>query len=187
MEEFAAANKVPILDWKSAEFLDQLILMQRPKKVLEIGTAIAYSSIRIARRLGKNTSVDTIEKSKHNIKLAKNFVKRAKLGSVINIIEGDALKIMPQLDMLYNFIFLDADKQDYEKLFLYSLMLLKRNGVIFVDNLLWHGYAASKFVPLAYRKSTGIIRDFNKTFLNNPAINSVILPVGDGIGLGIKI
>lgn len=187
MEKFAADNKIPILDWKSAEFLEQLILMRKPKKVLEIGTAIAYSSIRIARQLRKGASLDTIEKSKQNIKLAEGFVKRAKLVPVINIIEGDALKIMPGLDKVYDFIFLDADKQDYKELFGYSLMLLKKSGVIFVDNLLWHGYAAAKSVPASYRTSTKIIREFNKIFLNNSTLNAAILPVGDGIGLGIKI
>ncbi|MCL6099988.1 MAG: O-methyltransferase [Bacteroidetes bacterium] len=187
MESFAAANKVPILDWKSAELLELIIQIQKPKNVLEIGTAIGYSSIKIARLLRKNASLNTIEKSKPNIKLAKGFIKRAKLGSVINIIEGDALKIMPRLDKVYDFIFLDADKQDYEKLFLLSLMILKKGGVIFVDNLLWKGYAAAKSVPTEYQNSTRIIREFNNTFLNSTAIKSAIMPVGDGIGIGIKV
>ncbi len=187
MEDFAAANKVPILDWKSSEFLEQMILVSKPKNALEIGTAIGYSSIRIARQLRRNASLDTIEKSKPNIKLAKGFIKRAKLGSVINIIEGDALKVMPRLDKVYDLIFLDADKQDYEKLFLLSLMILKKGGVIFVDNLLWKGYAAAKSVPTEYQNSTRIICEFNTTFLNNTAIKSAIMPIGDGIGIGIKI
>ena len=187
MEEFAEVRKIPILDWKSAEFLEQLILMRRPKKVLEIGTAIGYSSIRIVKRLRKNASLDTIEKSKPNIKLAKGFIKRAKLGSVINLIEGDALEIMPHLNKQYNFIFLDADKQDYEKLFLLSLIILKKGGVIFVDNLLWHGYAAAMAVPAEYQNSTKIIREFNKIFLSSSSLKSTVLPIGDGIGIGIKI
>lgn len=187
MEEFAAANRVPILDWKSAELLEHMIQISKPKYVLEIGTAIAYSSIRIARQLRKGAVIDTVEKSKPNVKLARDFIKRAKLEDKINIIESDALKVMPVMDKVYDFIFLDADKQDYEKLFLYSLMLLKKGGVIFIDNLLWHGYAAAKTVPESYRTSTKIIRDFNKTFLNNASLQSTILPVGDGIGIGIKI
>ena len=187
MEDFAAANKVPILDWKSAEFLGQMISTKKPKDVLEIGTAIGYSSIRIARRLRKNALLDTSEKSKPNIKLAKGFIKKAKLASVINIIEGDALKVIPRLDKVYDFIFLDADKQDYEKLFLLSLMILKKGGVIFIDNLLWHGYAAAKSVPTEYQNSTRIIREFNSTFLNSTAIKSAIMPIGDGIGIGIKV
>ena len=187
MEEFAEAKKIPILDWKSAELLEQLILIYRPKRVLEIGTAIAYSSIRIARQLRKKASLDTLEKSKDNIKLASEFVTKAGLESLINIVEGDALEIMPKLEKRYDFIFLDADKQDYEKLFFYSLMLLKRGGILFVDNLLWHGYAAARSVSASYKTSTKIIRNFNELFVNQNALKTTILPIGDGIGLGIKL
>ena len=187
MEEFALEKRIPILDWKAAEFLQQLVLIHRPKRVLEIGTAIAYSSILIGRQLRKKGILDTIEKSRDNIKLANKFIKRAKLNSSINILEGDALVIMPHLETKYDLVFLDADKEDYEKLFFYSLMLLKKSGVIFIDNLLWHGYAAAKSVPTGYRKSTKIIRDFNKLFVNQSGLKAVILPVGDGIGLGVKV
>ena len=187
MEEFAAKKEIPILDWKAAEFLEQLISTAKPKRVLEIGMAIGYSSIKIARRLQENASLDTIEKSINNIRLAEGYIKRAGLNSSINILKGDALEIIPILEHDYDFIFLDADKQDYERLFHYSLMLLKKGGIIFVDNLLWHGYAASKAVPAAFLKSTKIIREFNKVFVSNTTIQSTILPIGDGIGFGIKL
>ena len=187
MEEFALEKKIPILDWNSAEFLEELILIHRPKRVLEIGTAIAYSSIRIARHLRKKAVLDTIEKSKNNITLATEFIKRAKLSSSINILEGDALEIMPSLEKKYDLIFLDADKQDYEKLFYYSLMLLKKHGILFVDNLLWHGYPAARTVPASFSKSTKIIREFNKLFINQSSLKTTIRPIGDGIGLGVKV
>jgi predicted O-methyltransferase YrrM len=187
MEEFAIQNKIPILDWKAAEFLEELVLIHRPKKVLEIGTAIGYSSIRMTRQLGKRALLETIEKSKNNISLANDFIKRANLNSIINILEGDALEIMPSLEKKYDLIFLDADKEDYEKLFNYSLDLLKKNGVLFIDNLLWHGYTAAAKVPASHSRSTKIIREFNKLFINSPALRSSIIPIGDGIGLGVKI
>ncbi len=187
MEEFALEKKIPILDWNSAEFLEELILIHRPKRVLEIGTAIAYSSIRIARQLRKKAVLDTIEKSKNNITLATEYIKRAKLSSSIKILEGDALEIMPVLEKKYDLIFLDADKQDYEKLFYYSLMLLKKHGILFVDNLLWHGYPAARSVPASFSKSTKIIREFNKLFTNQTSLETTILPIGDGIGLGVKV
>ena len=186
MEEFAKANRIPILDWKAAELMETLIMIHRPKRVLEIGTAIAYSTIRIARKLKKKSSIDTIEKSKDNIKLATENIKKAGLEEIINLIEGDALNIMPALEKKYDFIFLDADKEDYEKLFYYSLMLLKKGGVLFVDNLLWHGYAAASKVPPNYRNSTKMIREFNKLFVSQYALETTIIPVGDGVGIGIK-
>ena len=185
MEKYAEEKKIPILDWKAAELLEQTILIKRPKRVLEIGTAIAYSSIRMARKLKKKACIDTIEKSKNNIKLAAGFIREAKLSN-INIIDGDALLIMPVLEKKYDFIFLDADKQDYERLFFYSLMLLKKNGVIFIDNLLWHGYAASAKPPKEYERSTAMIKEFNKLFAFQDSLDVSIYPVGDGIGIGIK-
>ena len=187
MEDFASKKGIPILDWKAAEFLEQLISTAKPKRVLEIGMAIAYSSIRIARRLQENASLDTIEKSMNNIRLAEGYLKRAKLNSSVNILKGDALEIIPILEHNYDFIFLDADKRDYERLFHYSLMLLKKGGIIFIDNLLWHGYAAAKIVPASFQKSTKLIREFNKVFTSSSAIQSTILPIGDGIGFGVKI
>jgi len=185
MEKYAAEKKIPILDWKAAELLEQMILIKKPKRVLEIGCAIAYSSIRIASKLKKKAYIDTIEKSKNNVKLAQGFIREAKLNN-INILEGDALHIMPALEKKYDFIFLDADKQDYERLFFYSLMLLKKNGVLFIDNLLWHGYAAVAKPPKEYERSAGMIKEFNKLLVYQDTINVSIIPVGDGIGIGVK-
>lgn len=187
MEKFASQNKIPILDKDSAQFLEQMISMHRPKEVLEIGMAIGYSTIRIANNLKTKGSIDTIEISKDNIKLAKDFINRSDVKSKINIVEGDALKIMPERGEKYEFIFLDADKEDYEKLFYYALLLLKKRGVIFIDNLLWHGYAASSKVPDGFKRSTEQIRKFNKLFISQRALKTTIVPIGDGIGLGVKV
>jgi len=187
LEDFAAKNNVPILSKDSAKFLELLISINQPKRVLELGTAIAYSSIRIAKNLGRKGVVHTIEKSEDNIKLAKENISKAGLGNKIILFEGNAFDIMPKLDKKYDFIFLDADKADYKRLFDYSMILLKRDGIIFVDNLLWKGYTASSKVPSEYRISTKIIREFNKIFTAQKNLNTTILPVGDGIGLGIKL
>lgn len=187
MEEFARKNNVPILSWQSADFLEVLIKMNKPERVLEIGTAIAYSTIRVARNLNENAFIQTIEKSKDNIKLAKENIKRSGLGNKIEMLEGDALNLMPGLDKQYDFIFLDADKEDYMKLFDYSIKLLKTNGTIFIDNLLWHGYAAADEVPEYYSESAKHIKKFNEMFLSHKNLKTTIIPVGDGIGLGVKV
>jgi caffeoyl-CoA O-methyltransferase len=186
MEELAAKKNIPILYSDAAGFLEKIVLIKKPKHILEIGTAIAYSTIRIARLLSNSATIDTIEKSKDNINLANEYIKRSKLGNRINLLQGDALFIMSSLDKKYDLIFLDADKQDYEKLFHLSLIILKKGGVLFVDNLLWHGYTASKSVPKSFKRSTNIIRDFNNLFMNHPGIEASIFPIGDGIGIGVK-
>ncbi len=187
MERFARENKVPILSKDSSKFLEQLIILIRPQKVLEIGTAIAYSAIKIGKNLSSAGKLYTIEKSSDNMKIAARFINEAKLVKKINLLKGDAQEIMPELKVKFDFIFLDADKEDYKKLFELSLKLLKKGGVIFIDNLLWHGYAASEKIPKKYAASTKHIKSFNKIFMNTPSLNTSILPIGDGIGLGIKI
>jgi predicted O-methyltransferase YrrM len=186
IEIFAKENNIPILFWQSAEFVEQIIRILDPKRVLELGAAVAYTTIRIARQLKGKSQIHTIEKSTDNIAAAKRFIQKSRVGMKIKLLEGDALNIMPQLKKKYDLIFLDADKEDYKRLFDYSMVLLKRGGVIIVDNLLWHGYTASSRVPQKYKESTAHIRDFNKIFMNQPNLKATILPVGDGLGLGIK-
>jgi predicted O-methyltransferase YrrM len=186
METFAKENNVPILFWQSAEFIEQVVRMIDPKRVLELGTAIAYTTIRIARELKGKSQVHTIEKSKDNITTAKQFIQKSRVGMKIKLLEGNALNIMPQLKKKYDLIYLDSDKEDYIRLFDYSMVLLKRGGVIIADNLLWQGYTASSRVPQKYKESTKHIRRFNKIFMNQPNLKATILPIGDGLGFGIK-
>ena len=186
METFAKEHNVPILSWQSAEFIEQLVLISNPKRVLEIGTAIAYTTIRIARNLKKKSIIHTIELSEDNIETAKEYIEQSGVGDKIKLIEGDALSVMPRLKKKYDLIFLDADKEDYKRLFDYSMVLLKRGGMIVIDNLLWQGYAAASKVPSKYKESTKHIREFNKLFIEQPNLRTTILPIGDGIGLGVK-
>lgn len=187
MENFAKENKVPILSKDASEFLEQIILIHQPRKVLEVGTAIAYSSIRIAKLLKPSSVLMTIEKSKDNIKLASKFIKKAKLSKKIKVLEGDAADIIPKIKNKFDFIFLDADKEDYLTLYKLSLDKLKKGGIIFVDNVLWHGFTAAEKVPKKYKRSTKHIREFNSYFMNTKSLKTVLLPIGDGIGLGVKI
>jgi len=187
MEAYAQEHNVPILSWQSAEFLEQLILIKDPRRVLELGTAIAYSTIRIARNLNGKSVIHTIEKSVDNIVLAKEFISKSGLINKIKVLEGDAINVMPQLKKKYDLIFLDVDKEDYKRLFDYSLVLLRKGGIMVVDNLLWHGYAASTRVPSQYKESTHHIREFNLLFMNQPNLKTSIIPVGDGLGVGVKI
>ena len=187
MEAYAKEHNVPILSWQSAEFLEQLVILKNPRRVLELGTAIAYSTIRIARQLKGKSVIHSIEKSSNNISVAKDFIAKSGLSTKIKLLEGDAVNVMPQLKKKYDIIFLDADKEDYKRLFDYSLVLLRKSGLLVVDNLLWHGYAASTRVPVQYKESTNHIREFNLLFMNQPNLKTTIIPVGDGIGLGVKI
>ncbi len=187
METFAKEKQIPILNWNAKELLEFIIMILNPKRVLEIGTAIAYSTITIAKHLSDGSIVDSIEKSTDSYNLAKKFVDKSGAGSKINLILGNASSIMRKSNENYDLIFIDSDKEDYIELFELSLKLLNKNGVLFVDNLLWQGYAASKNVPDKYKTSTEHIRKFNKIFMAHPELKSAIFPVGDGVGIGIKL
>lgn len=187
MAEFANLNKIPILELCSAQFLEQMVKIKKPKYFLEIGMAIGYSTIRVAKSTENGTNIETIEKSNDNIRLANEFVKRSGYLERIKILKGEAKEILSRLDCKYDFIFLDADKEDYLELFDLAVKLLVKDGIIIIDNLLWKGYAASSEVPDKYKKSTEFIRKFNAQFFNSKELNSSIIPIGDGIGLGIKL
>ncbi len=186
IERFSSRNSIPILHWNAAELMEQLILTQSPKNVLEIGTAVGYSAIRIAKCLEENSRLDTIEISIENITIAETNIKKSGLSNKIKVLRGDALKILPTLNSHYDFIFLDSEKKDYKKLLDLSLVLLKPKGIILIDNLLWKGFVASKIVPEKYINTTDKLRKFNRYFLSEKKLISTILPVGDGIGFGIK-
>lgn len=187
MEDFALKNNIPILERISAKFLEQILQVKSPKTFLEIGMAIGYSTIRVAKILHNQTIIDTIELSKDNIKIANSFIHKANLDKRINILYGDAKEILINSSLKYDFIFLDADKEDYDELFDLSIDHLNPNGIIFIDNLLWKGFVGSEIVPEKYKKSTELINKFNAKFLSSPNLISTILPIGDGIGLGIKL
>ncbi len=186
MEEFAAEKGIPILDKHASAFLELLVKIKKPKAVLEIGTAIGYSTIRIAALLEDGTSIDTIEKSSPNIKLARANFRRSGLEQKINLIEGDALDLLKTHQKNYDLIFLDADKEDYKNLFDLSVPRMNDGGMMIIDNLLWHGYAASDEVPEKFKRSAQFIKDFNLYFLSYKGLSSGILPIGDGLGVAIR-
>jgi len=186
LSEIAEKNHIPIIDKLTASFYVQLLQIKKPKNLLEIGTAIGYSAILAAQVLSDESKITTIEKSRDNIKLAKENLNKYDPSNKITLVEGEAKEILPNLAMKFDFIFLDADKHDYLLLLPMVLEKLQTGGILFCDNLLWKGEVA-----LEDNKSskTGIeiIRQFNLEFMNCSDLISSILPIGDGIGLGIKI
>ncbi|MBZ0179688.1 MAG: O-methyltransferase [Melioribacteraceae bacterium] len=186
MRNYAIHRKIPILEDISVELIKTFIKIKKPSRVLELGTAIAFTTIQIAEVLPENSLIDTIEKSKDNLTIAKSYIERSGFQNKINLIEGDASEIIPNLSNKYDLIFLDADKEAYEQLFDQSIELLNDDGIYIVDNLLWKGFPASQTVPKEYEISTKHIRKFNSYFFSSDKLVSTLFPVGDGLGVGIK-
>lgn len=186
IKDFAVENQIPILEYTSARFIKTLVEIKKPARVLELGTAIAFTTIQIAQLLPEDSFIDTIEKSKNNINDAKRFIAKSGLSGKINLLEGDAADILKKLENKYDLIFLDADKEVYKKLFDLSIGLLNSEGLYIVDNLMWKGFAAAENIPKSYEVSTNHIREFNSYFFNDDRLETSLFPVGDGIGVGIK-
>ena len=187
MEEYARENNVPILDKISSKFLEQMILVSKPESILEIGTAIGYTSIKLAAHMDQKAYIDTVEVDERMFETANRFITMAKRNSKINVIFDDAIKYLLRTNKTYDMIFLDCDKEVYPEIFRLVIEKLNTGGVFIVDNLLWHGFTAAGEVPEEKMISTEAIREFNNLFLTTEKLKSEILPIGDGIGLGIKL
>jgi predicted O-methyltransferase YrrM len=185
MEAYAAQHRVPIADREVALFLEITARAIAAKKVLEIGMAIGYSVIYLARGMGQGGKVVTIEPSDEMINAARMFLKRANLSENVQIQRGKALDVMPQLTDAFDLLYIDALKEEYAQYLDRGLPLLRSGGVVIVDNLLWGGLVAQ--APTANDEtSTRALRDFNRYFMNHPQLRSEILSVGDGLGYAVK-
>lgn len=189
MEAFAREHKIPILDEQAAAVLEWAVQLKSDKDVLEVGTAIGYSSIRIAGVLQDDAKLLTLEKSSESYTAANRYIARSGLGEKIRVIFGEAtVNVREFTPGSFGFIFLDADKKDYLPLLEPLVGLLEPGGILLVDNLLWHGNTVkpdSEIDP-AWMGSTRMVREFNEKFFSHPQLQSILLPVGDGLGLAIK-
>lgn len=188
MEAYAAEHRVPIADREVALFLEITARAIKAERVLEIGMAIGYSVVHLARGMGqRGVFVETIEPNDEMIRVASGFLQRANLLSQVQISRGKALEVMPNLpDDTYDLLFIDAVKEEYSQYLDLGLPLLRSGGVVIVDNLLWGGKVAQPH-STNDDSSTLALRDFNRYFINHPELRSEILPVGDGLGYAVKI
>ncbi|HEY8804147.1 MAG TPA: O-methyltransferase [Clostridium sp.] len=187
LENFALENRVPIVQKETAKFLELMITMNRPKKILELGTAIGYSAILMNLTSGGLSEITTIERDEKMIEIAKSNIEKYGLQNKITVLKGDCLEIMKSLQGEYDMIFMDAGKAHYNHFLPNCLRLLKKEGVLIADNVLFRGMVASK--ELATRRKITIIKRM-KSYLelvsnNNELITSVI-PMGDGISVTVR-
>jgi caffeoyl-CoA O-methyltransferase len=187
METYAAANRVPIADREVATFLEITARILDPRTVLEIGMAIGYSVIHLARGMQDGGVVVTIEPDEEMIHKSESFLIRAGLLDRVRIERGKALDVMPQLTETFDLVFIDAVKEEYSQYLELALPRLRSGGVVIVDNLLWGGQVAGEIRSPDQEPSTKALREFNRQFVNHPALRAIVLPVGDGLGYGVKL
>ena len=185
MEEYAKENGVPISQPESIKMLELLIKIGNVKRILEIGTAIGYSAIRMAKAGAEH--IDTIEINDDAAKVALRNISAAELTDKIFVHQGDAKEVLPTLDGSYDLIFIDAAKGQYEEFFKHSMRMLKRGGILVSDNILYKGMTATDELVL-HRKITIVkrLRKYVDMLCNHPQLETDILPLGDGVAISVK-
>ncbi|WP_075982396.1 O-methyltransferase [Bacillus massilinigeriensis] len=188
MEFYAKEHHVPIMEITGIEVMLQLLRMQQPKNILEVGTAIGYSAIRMIYTI-PDTRVVTIERDPERYEVAEQYFKEAGIDSQVVLLKGDALNLVDEVQGHgpYDCIFIDAAKGQYKKFFEYYAPFLNENGIIITDNVLFKGLVAESNIESKRTKNlVKKIRDFNLWLMNHPDYDTVILPVGDGIAISKK-
>lgn len=187
LEDFAKENSVPIVQKETAKFLQFMITLNKPKKVLELGTAIGYSSILMNLVSGGSNKITTIERDETMIEIAKKNLEKYSFQENIEILQGDCLEILEGLQGTYDMIFMDAGKGHYNHFLPHCLRLLSDQGVIVADNVLFRGMVASK--ELVKRRKITIVKRM-KSYLDlvskDENLVTTILPMGDGIALTVR-
>ncbi|GKV54370.1 SAM-dependent methyltransferase [Sporosarcina sp. NCCP-2222] len=189
MESLAQKQNVPIMDRSGIDTFIGLLRIQRPKAILEIGSAIGYSAIRMAMAV-RGTSITTIERDADRYRLAVDFIQRSKVSDNIRIIEGDALLLEDDKlpDLAYDALFIDAAKGQYKRFFEKYAGFIKSGGIIYCDNMFMHGAVLTPDEELPKRNRTMIrnLKEFTKWIMSHPDYETTLLPVGDGILIAIK-
>ncbi len=187
LEDYAAENHVPIIQPEVAAMMKVLGKIQKPARILEVGTAIGYSSILFTDFLKENGKIDTIERNEQMIELARKNIKSAGLQDTINVIAGDAIEVLNCLDKQYDMIFLDAAKGQYNEFLEQSKRMLVAGGLLVSDNVLYKGMIATD--ELVVRRKKTIVtrmRSFLKNLCLDEDFETSIIPIGDGVALSYK-
>jgi predicted O-methyltransferase YrrM len=187
MEEYAERHRVPIADREVALFLEITARAMNARRALEIGAAIGYSAIHLARAMPPDGLVVTIEPNEEMIRLTESYSSRAGLRERVRIERGYALEVMPRLQERFDLVYIDAVKEEYAAYLELALPLLRIGGVIIADNVLWGGQVAGEIRSPEQTASTQALREFNQIFVRHTQLRAEILSVGDGLAYGVKV
>ncbi|WP_301109611.1 O-methyltransferase [Sporosarcina sp.] len=189
MEHYAEEHRVPIMDDAGLNTLIGLLQIQQPTRILEIGSAIGYSAIRLAKAF-PDAVIYTVERDEERYLKAVEHIERSGLSDRIDIVQEDALELdtgkLP--DAPFDALFIDAAKGQYQKFFEKYSPFVCQNGVIYCDNMFMHGAVLLEDADLPKRNRTMIrnLHKFTQWAMDNEAYNTSLLPVGDGILIAVK-
>jgi len=184
----AIAKNIPIIKHEMEDFLRLMIVMNRPMRILEIGTAIGYSSIIMSLASDVPLQIITLEKSEKMIEQAKINIKKFGFEKNITIMQGDAVEVLKTLEEPFDLIFMDAAKGQYMNFYEDAMRLLAEGGVLIADNVLQEGLVAKSRFAVTRRQRTihSRMREFLRTLSNNKDLTTSILPIADGATISMK-
>lgn len=183
IKEKALEEHIPIIMDDTLEIVDKILTELKPKKILEIGTAVGYSAMCFSKYLEEGGIIDTIERDEERTKQAKENIVKVEVADKINILEGDAVEILPTLEGKYDMIFIDAAKGKYPFFLKEALRMLDEKGIILADNILYKGYVMSDYNKHKQRTAVRNLREYIAEVTGNPNLETEILEVGDGLAI----
>ncbi|WP_086348955.1 O-methyltransferase [Candidatus Enterococcus clewellii] len=183
VEEEAHRDGIPVIPHETVVFLQFFLGQLKPKKILEIGAAIGFSSSLMAQYVGEDGHVTTIDRFDVMIRKAKKTYERLGLTEKVTLLEGQAADILPELDEQYDFIFMDSAKSKYIEFLPECLRLLKVGGVLMVDDVFQGGTILEPVedIPRSKRAIHRKLNQFLDTVMSHPDLTSSLLPLGDGV------
>ena len=183
IKQKALDEHIPIIMDDTLKVVDKILKEVKPKRILEIGTAVGYSAICFSEYLLEDGQIDTIERDEERIIEAKSNIEKVGVSNKINIYSGDAVEILPTLNNKYDVVFIDAAKGKYPFFLKEALRMLNTHGVILADNILYKGYVMSDYNKHKQRTAVRNLREYIKEVTENPDIETEILEVGDGLAV----
>ncbi len=182
LEADAARRNIPIVEATEGYLLYLLAKMAEASSILEIGTAIGYSAIWLARAVPDGGMVYTIERYEEFAEEAIRNIEKAGLSHKVKVLVGEAREILSEMDEEFDLIFNDADKEEYPELLDLMLPLLKDGGLLLTDNALWYGSVAESNKD----KLADAVHEYNKRLADDPKMETTIIPVRDGVSIALK-
>ena len=188
IEREARKNHVPIVKPETKEFLKLLVLMKQPMKILEVGTAVGFSSLYMHKFQPEGGTVVTIERNEGRILKAEANFAEAGVQNAVTLLKGDAVQILKELSGSFDFIFMDAAQGQYIRFFEHILRLLPAGGILVSDNVLQDGDIVRSRYAVERRDRTihKRMREYLYTLKNHPLLETSVLPVGDGVAVSMK-
>lgn len=183
IERFAARQRIPIIGPAVGRVLFLLARLINAKHVFEMGSAVGYSTIWLARAVGENGVVYYTDTDPDNAGRAATYFRQAKLTDRVRLLKGDALQLLDTVEGDFDLIFNDVHKEQYPQVFAKAYPRLRRGGLLVSDNVLWYGRVAKQDRDI---KTEGV-REFNRLIYSADDLLTTILPMRDGISISLKL